>query len=389
MEAFNLVNIEPHIEVYDVERITQTSYGNAGKVALIGAFPTSTFQLDIFTSLDEAKAALKGTYTVNGDNDVPATFVSFYCLDYIFNSNNQSRGAESVLIVNTNYGEETLATSSTNAKIDAACTLLTEEDFDILTIAENTALAVADNNNYIINPVWQTLKTFENTQYLNQKPFGIITGVDLTNATNSIVEAFKTVWKDRGIYKAVTTPVRIAGASTSCNIAQSGCWHAAFTSGRPVNRSETAKTYNGLIGENSKDAYPLTGTPTWKKLLDNGFHTTKYKNRRTGTIQCLSNITPADYDMKIERVKNYMIKRLTLADVLGEDNDRVTRAYVKGLFEYEKQLAINNNYIVNMEYSLSNISTDTIQANVKLYIADIVRVVVLNVALEVTAYEGA
>ena len=40
-----------------------------------------------------------------------------------------------------------------------------------------------------------------------------------------------------------------------------------------------------------------------------------------------------------------------------------------------------------MEYNLVNISTDKIQANLKLYIADIIRVVELNVTVEISAYE--
>lgn len=395
-----MANIEPHIEVYDVQKIVQTAYGNAGKIALIGAFPTSTVSVDIFTSLDEAKNSLKGDYRLVEDNSianankdpVPTTFISFYCLDYIFNSSRQSKGAESVLVVNTNYNKVSLSTTSTNEDIANACTLLEEEDFDILTLAENTALVttttVDETSTTILNPVWQTLKTFENKQYLNQKPFGIITGIDLTNATASFLGEFKTQW-NRGIFKAVTTPVRVNGEATSLNIAQSGCWHSAFTSGRQVNKSETAKTYEGIIGENSKDVFPLSANITWKNLLNNGFHTTKYKNRRLGTVQCLSNITPADYDMKIERVKNYIIKRLTLSDVLGEDNNRVTKDYIKGLFEYERQLAMANNYLVDMEYNLKNITTDKVQANLKLYIADIIRVVELNVSLEITAYEEA
>lgn len=397
MEAKSLANIEPHIEVYDVERITHTSYGNAGKIALIGAFPTSTFQLDIFTDLDSAKNALIGEYKLPGDNSVenanktvvPTTFVSFYCLDYIFNTTNQSRGAESVLIVNTNYNKQSIAQESTNTDIANACTLLAEEEFDILTIAENVKLATLVDESNILNPVWATLKSFVDSQFYNQKPFGIITGVDLTNATSTIASEFKALFHDKGIYKAVTTPVRMNGNAESLNIAESGCWHSAFTSGRAVNRSETGKVYNGIIGENSKDTYPLNGNITWKQLLDNGFHTTKYKNRRLGTIQCLSNITPADYDMKIERVKNYIIKRLALADVLGEDNNRPTRDYIKGLFEYEKQLAIQNNYLIDLEYNITNIDTTTVKAELKLYIPDIIRVVVLNVSLEVAAYEEA
>lgn len=397
-----MANIEPHIEVYDVAKMTQASYGNAGKIALIGAFPTADFKLDIFTDYNEAREQLKGAYRLIDDNSaassskdpVPDTYVAFYCLDYIFGSYKKSVGAESVLIVNTNFGKGTLVQTSSNEDIAAACTLLLEEEFDILTIAENTPLCVSatvsGNTTYILNPVFATLKATENAMFLDQKPFGVITGIGIdTNVTNAIVEEFKAVWSDRGIYKAVTTPVRIAGANADLNIAASGCWHSSFTAGRPVNKSETAKVYDGIIGANSKDKFPLSATPTWKKLLDNGFHTTKYKNRRLQTIQCLSNITPADYDMKIERVKNYMIKRLTLADYLGDDNNNVTRDSIKGKFEFERQLAMQNNYLVDMEYNFVNINTDKVQANLKLYIPDIIRVIKLDVTLQIAAYEEA
>ena len=402
MEGSKLANVEPHVEVYDVGKITQVSYGNAGKIAVIGAFPTADFKLDVFTDYEEARNALKGAYRTIDDNSiankskdpVPDTYIAFYCLDYLFNSYKNSLGAESVVICNTNYGKGSLVQSSSNADIDAACTLLAEEDFDILTIAETTALVtsttVSNETVYILNPVFETLKTFVNGQFKDQKPFGIITGIDLTaNVNNDIIGEFVNLYSDKGIFKAVVTPVRISGASTSLNIAESGCWHAAFTAGRAVNKSETAKVYDGIIGENSKDKYPMTGTPTWKKLLDSGFHTTKYKNRRLQTIQCLSNVTPAGYDMKIERVKNYMIKRLTLADFLGDDNNSITRDSIKGKFEFEKQMAIQNNYLVDMEYNIVNITTDKIKANLKLYIPDVVRVIQLDVTVEIAAYEEA
>ena len=391
-----MANIEPVVEVYDVEQVAQAGYGNAGKIALIGAFPSSTFKLDIFTDLDDAKESVKGEYRLPNDNSVenanrdpvPAEYVAFYCLDYIFNTTRQSKGAESVLIVNTNFEKGTLVQESSPSDIADACTLLAEEEFDILTIAENVGLTAEVSGETALNPVWATLKSFVNSQYKAQKPFGIITGIGMENATTTIIASFKSLFEDKGIYKAIVTPVHINGDAEALNIAQSGCWHSSFTAGRPVNKSETAKVYETLIGENSKDAYPMSAGITYKTLLDNGFHTTRYRNRRTQTIECLSNITPANYDMKIERVKNYIVKRLSLRDVLGEDNIRPTRDYLKGLFEYERQLAMANNYLVDMEYQILAIDSETVKAELKLYIADIIRVVKLNVEVKISAYEG-
>lgn len=392
-----MANIEPHIEVYDVEQVSQSSYGNAGKIALVGAFPSATFKIGLFTRSDEARDAVKGTYRLPEDNSVensakdpvPTNYTSFYCLEYIFNNTKQSKGAESVLLVNTNYGKGTLAQAVTNSDLGEAFTLLAEEDFDILTIADNVGLTAVVSSQTVLNPMWSTVKSFVNSQYLNQKPFGVITGIDMSDATTTICDNFKTLFADKGFFKAVSTPVRINGDAEALNMAQSGCWHSAFTAGRAVNKSETAKAYETLIGENSKDVYPMSATITYKKLLDCGFHTTRYRNRRLGTIECLSNITPADYDMKIERVKNYIIKRLTLANVLGDDNLKPTRDYIKGLFEYEKQLALANNYLVDMEYELLTIDNDVVQAELRLYIPDIIRVVKLNVQVTISAYEEA
>ena len=390
-----MTNIEPHVEIYDVEKIAKPTYGNAGRIALVGAFPTATFKLDLFTELKEAKNALVGSYKDPKDysienaskEDVPSTYTAYYCLDYIFNNSKKNHGAESVVIVNTNYGKSTLVTESSNTDIANAFVLLAEEEFDILNIAEPITLAKTVNETLVLNPICETIKSFVDSQYVNQKPFGLISGFDLTGATTAIVQEFNDLFADKGIFKAVSTPVRINGDAEALNIAQSGAWHAAYTAGRQVNLSETAKVYDGIIGENTKDIFPMTGTITWKKLLDAGFHTTKYKNRRDGTIQCLSNVTPAGYDMKIERVKNYIIKRLTLSDALGEDNNGITRDYVRGMFEFEKNTAIQNKYLVDMEYVLKTVETDKVTADLKLYIPDIIRVVVLNVSLEITAYE--
>lgn len=388
------MNVEPHVEVYNRKKMKTSRYGQAGKIALIGAFPSSTFKLGVFDDMEEAQNAVLGDYKVPGDTsienasktEVPSTFVAFFCIEHCFIKNSATYGPEDVLIVNTNYGKSTLVPSSTNADIASACELLAEEDFDILSIAENVTLVVMDNESYILNPIWKTLKDFYDAQFYAQKPFGISTGIDMTNATEELLQAFKALFNKGGFFKAVTTPVHYIGEANPLNLAQSGCWHAAFTAGRPVNKSETAKEYEGLIGENSKDLYPTTGSISWKKLLNNGFHTTKYKNRREKTIQCLSNITPCDYDMKIERTRNYLLKRLNVDDGLGDDNDEYTREHLDGIFKYERDLAIQNRLIKDMEYEFTTVDSETCKAIVKMSINDILRVIIIENTLEIAAF---
>ena len=377
---------EPDVVVTDVEKIKTKSYGDAGKIALIGAFPNSTFNIGSFTKLETAQEEL-------GATTIPDACVSYGCLPYIFNQDSQSRGAEEVIIVNTNYGASTLSYDITNELLANALLTLADEDFDILTIADTISLESTSNNSTVVNPLWGTLKTFVDSQYRNQQPFGIITaiGIDNTSTTgDTTLESFKLLFHDKGIYKAVTTPAQPKTSNEALTLAQSGCWHAAFTAGRAVNKSETGKIYKHLQGVDSKSLFPIqsaTGKLDWENLLDAGLHTTKFHNRRLRIVKCINNMTPAGWDMKVERVKNYMVKRLSFADVFGEDNNEPTIDFVKGLFEYEKELALKNNYLTDMDYEITHCGKDCIRAKLFLEIPEVVKHVRVEVSVEITPYE--
>lgn len=376
---------EPKVIVTDVQKIETRGYGNAGKIALIGAFPTSTIQINSYTGLKEAQNDLIGEYT---PSTIPEACVSYGCLPYIFNSNKQSKGPEEVIIVNTNYGAQELSYTIDNTALASALLVLADEDFDILTIADTVSLGTSTT----LNAMFNTLHSFVLTMYEGQKPFGIITSIDIDNTdTNGDAKlaALKTLFEDKGIYKLITTPVHIRGDVDTLSLAQSGCWHSAFTAGRPANKSETGKLYEELQGEDSKSLFPIsstTGVIDWENLVDAGLHTTKYRNRRLQSVQCINNMTPHGWDMKIERVKNYMVKALQFSDVFGEDNTTPTLSYVQGLFEYEKKLAIDNNYISDMDYEINHCGASCVKANLALYIPDVVRTVRLDVAVEITPY---
>lgn len=380
---------EPDVVVTDVDKIKTKTYGNAGKIACIGAFPTTTFSIGSFSKVEDAKAAL-------GASPIPEGCVSYGCLDYLFNQDSQSKGAEEVIIVNTNYGASSLSYTITNELLASALLLLVDEDFDILTIADTISLEAAGaNSSVIVNPLWNTLKSFVDSQYRNQQPFGIISAIEVDNSTttgDTTLESFKLLFHDKGIFKAVTTPVHLKNDVNALTLAQSGCWHAAFTAGRAVNKSETGKIYKNLKGNDSKSTFPIqatTGKIDWENLLDAGLHTTKYHNRRLKTIKCINNLTPAGYDMKVERVKNYMIKRLNFTDVFGEDNLEPTLDFVKGLFEYEKEVALRNNYLTAMDYEITHCRSDCIKAKLYLEIPDVIRHVKVEVSVEIKPYEEA
>ena len=380
---------EPDVVVTNVEKIKTKTYGNAGKIALIGAFPNTTTQIGSYTKVEDAKADF-------GATTIPSGCVSYGCLDYAFNQDNQSKGAEEVIIVNTNYNAENASYTMDNGKIASALLALADEDFDILTIADTIPLEAAGANSaVIVNPIWNTLKSFVDSQYRNQQPFGIITSMSIDNNSTTgatTLASFKQLFHDQGIFKIVTTPAYLKNDVEALTLAQSGCWHAAFTAGKLVNKSETGKLYKALKGNDTKSAFPIqetTGKLDWEDLLDAGLHTMKYHNRRLQTVKCINNWTPAGYDMKVERVRNYMIKRITFSDVFGEDNNDPTIDFVKGLFEYEKELALKNKYLTAMDYEITHCDKDCIRAKLYLEIPDVIRHVKMEVSVEITPYEEA
>lgn len=380
---------EPDTVVTDVEQIKTKTYGNAGKIAVIGAFPTSTFSVGAYTKLEDAQADV-------GATTIPEGCVSYGCLPYLFNQDSQSKGAEEVIIVNTNYGASSLSYTITNELLANALLLLADEDFDILCIADTIDLeAAGESSTVIVNPLWNTLKTFVDSQYRNQQPFGIITAinVDKTSATgDATLASFKSLFHDKGIYKAVTTPVHLRNDTNALTLAQSACWHAAFTAGRTVNKSETGKIYKSLKGVDTKSQFPITtvsGKVDWENLVDAGLHTMKYHNRRLQQIKCINSMTPAGWDMKVERVKNYLVKRVAFTDVFGEDNNEPTLDFVKGLLEFEKESALKANYVTAMDYEVLHCSKDCVKVKLFLEIPEVVKHVKMEVSVEITPYEEA
>ena len=361
---------EPSVTVTDVADTVQRGYGTAAVVAFIGAFNNATTTIESYTSLEKAQDELKGdAATVSA---VPAGAKGYHCLPYLFNQNNQSYGPVEVIIVNTttsttNNEVTTLNYELTNEKLASAYALLADEAFDILCFGDTITNAQAAN-----------LKTFRDTQYAAQKPFGIIAAFSISNANEA--ETFKGIFNTGGIYKAITTPIQIKGDANALSLEKSAAWHAAFTAGRQVNKSETGKVYEELIGVDSKSQYPTY----WEDLLDNGLHTQKYRNRRLKIIECIRNWTPNGRDMKVERTKNYMIKKLSFEDVFGEDTVDITKSYVTGLFEYEKKLAKEAGLITDMTYDITYCSSKCVKANLELIIPDIVTQVKLNVSIELT-----
>lgn len=59
--------------------------------------------------------------------------------------------------------------------------------------------------------------------------------------------------------------------------------------------------------------------------------------------------------MGIERVKEYIIKDLTLEEIFGESNNNMTHDYINSMFGYKKKQYIGLNLINDMDYEIKNV----------------------------------
>lgn len=351
-----MYNTIPNVKIEDVPLSSETRYGYNNKICAIGCFSKKDNGINVCKSVDEAKE-------LYGDNDE----YSDKYLDMLFSRNNE------VLIYNTNYNKSgTLPKTISVEDMAKVQEDLSYDKFDILLPLINIPLKVDSN----INPLIVSLQTIHDDYYNNKdKPFGIIGGFDLTGATLQDLIRFKELFKEHGIYKAVVTPLSVDGEDY--DVCMSAVYNTIVTINKPVNESETMMIYdNNVDGKVTSEV--ITGLSI-QNLIDNGFHTVQYFDRGAKTLQCISNITPNEYDMRIERSFNYIISRINFGKVLGMDNNRISYDVLDSIIKYEKTTAIKSGLCTDMYYDIVRTGVDEVTIKLTIVFNDIIRTIQANV----------
>lgn len=355
--AYNTI---PSIKIQDVPLTDKVKYGYNERLCVIGAFSLTTSQIQVCKSADEAKALF-------GDD---AEYHDKY-FDMLFSKNNE------ILIYNVNYGRtDTIPKVITAADIASAQAALYYDNFDLLLPLGSIHLMGTSG----INPLLVALQTMHDDYYNNKdKPFGIIAGIELDEATVANLNSFRELFKEHGMYKAICTPLSIN--NTNYGVAMAAVYNAIVTLNKPVKESETMMIYdNDIDGKVTSDI--LTDL-TIQNLIDAGFHTTQYFDRGTKTVQCISNITPSKYDMRIERSFNYIIGRINFAKALGMDNNRISYDVLDSIIKYEKTTAIKSGICTDMIYEIRKTGIDEVTIDLTVVFNDIIRTIQANVNLVV------
>ena len=206
----------PHIEVYKKKSAKSPGTGQAGKIAVIGAFKSEETNPQLFTSLAEAQASF-------GDDD---SFDGCAALPYLFGN-----GATSVLAVNVSTksgGTWTKTVDATN--LAAALTSIKGEDWDLLFVAAPITDAFA-------TLIDQYLEACFSAKY----PAGFVGA--LTGATDA---ANITTAGNAGdqCYGLITQQLTVNGVELS--VLNSAAYYAGLIAGMKVGNTMTMKTVPGV-----------------------------------------------------------------------------------------------------------------------------------------------
>lgn len=316
---------EPQIIVEEgaIIQTETTSPGMAGRIGIIGAFDSEVTDLTLVTSTTTAHSIF-GTTTTEG------TFKGTDDIDLLFT------GASSLLVANiTTWSNDTASTTITNEKLNSALELLTNEEFDLLFIADE----LSDAQQTIVS-------TWLNSQMRNKYAHGQV--AQLQKSTTAAYETSIATFQ-KNIYWICTQQYTYGGTVLSLN--RSAALMAGLIAGMQVNRSLTAKIIPGVTAVTPE--YTNESASIGAKLLELNVPFLKCKNRSTKTHYCVNSKLPDGLDLYINRVRDYIINRIAVETFLGEIGSEKTIEGISNVVENIRYQCVDVLELLNdIEYSV-------------------------------------
>lgn len=287
----------PKIVIINQPSAKSPGTGESGKIAVVGAFKSEETNPQLFTSLAEAQASF-------GDDD---SFDGCAALPFLFGN-----GATSVLAVNVatkSGGTWTKTVDATN--LAAALAKIKGEDWDLLFVAAPITDAFA-------TLIDQYLEACFSAKY----PAGFVGA--LTGATDA---ANITTAGNAGdhCYGLLTQQLTVNGVELS--VLNSAAFYAGLIAGMKVGNTMTMKQVPGVTAVSPELSFETGGSG--KALLEAGITTVKCRNRNTARYVVVNSEQPNGLDLYVNRVRDYVIKVLSLHDFLGERNRETTLNAIK------------------------------------------------------------
>lgn len=332
----------PKVQVFLKKSVKSPGTGDAGKIAVIGAFNTTETNPVLFTSLADAQESF-GTDT---------TFDGCATLPYLFGN-----GATSVLAVNiTTWSSATppVATKTINTtNLASALAAIKGEDWDILFVAApltDTFIPIIDQ--------------FLDDTYQMKFPSGYIGA--LTGATDAANIASAALAGEH-CYGLLTQQFTVNGVQLS--VLNSAAYYCGLIAGMNVGRTMTMKVVP-YVGAVSPELSFETGG-NGKALLEAGITTIKCQDRGAGRYIVVNSEQPNGLDLYVNRVRDYVVKQFALHQFLGERNRESTLNEIKQEVDRVKMECVNQlDLLKDIEYSVEKRSADTVDINIQRLLFD-------------------
>lgn len=315
--------------------VFNTVPGRASNIAIIGAFDS---EITDITSVSSARNAhsLFGTSTTYG------TFKGTDVIDYLF------IGAGNLVIANittwtTSNNTKTANTTLTNDKLTQALTKLKGEEFDILFIAEELTDAA------------QTIvTTFLDEEAEHKNPHGQT--IQLSKSTASAYATSLETLGDQTYYINTQT---FTINKVTLDLNRSTALITGLIASMDVNESLTEKIIPNVTGVSPE--YSTEDGELGESLLNLNIPFVTCKSRINNEYICLNSQLPNGYDIYINRVRDYVLKRIAVEVYLGKQSTGVTVGGIDNVVESVRQNCVEElNLLKDVIYSVEKTSSECI-----------------------------
>lgn len=328
----------PKIVVYNKKSAKSPGTGEAGKIAVIGAFKTTTTTPTLFTSLDEAQTSF-------GDD---TAFDGCAALPYLFMS-----GATSLLCVNVSTESSGTWTKTVDAtNLASSLAAIKGEDWDILFVCA----AITDAFIAIID-------AYLDTTFSMKCPAGFVgalTGQTSANVTTAAAAG-------QHCYGLITQQLTVNGVQLS--VLNSAAYYCGLIAGMRVGNTMTMKRVPYVTAVSPELSFETAGAG--KTLLEAGITTFKCQDRGSARYIVVNSEQPNGLDLYVNRVRDYVVKQLSLNEFLGERNREATLNEIKHEVDRVKNECVTvMDLLKDIEYTVEKKSADTVDIHIQKLLFD-------------------
>jgi len=323
----------PKIEIFKKRTAKSPGTGEAGKIACIGAFKTTATTPTLFTSLTDAQDSF-------GDD---TSFDGCAALPYLF-----ANGATSVLCVNVSTESSGTWTKTVDAtNLAASFAKIKGEDWDILFVAAPITDAFA-----------ALIATYLEACFAMKCPAGVVGA--LTGASDAANVTTAGAIGDQ-CYGLLTQQLTVNGVQLS--VLNSAAYYCGLLAGMKVGNTMTMKTVPGVTAVSPELSFETAGAG--KTLLEAGITTVRCMNRNNGRYVVVNSEQPNGLDLYVNRVRDYVVKQMSLHEFLGERNNEVTLEEIKHEIMRVKEFCVNGlDLLRDIEFDVAKKSANTVDIHI-------------------------